>query len=83
MSLQHVREEVEYNKQVDAQIAQILRFADEDIAELEKTRILVNEIDERKIGLCDWFRTTKYYKPGMTDEDIIARHNRLNEECND
>ena len=80
MTIEQTREEIEYNKQVDRQILQIRTDTEADILELEQTKIEIDEVEERKIGLCDWHRTTKWYKDGMTDEEIIERHDRLWEE---
>ena len=79
-SLEDVRKHIKHNAQVDKAIAEITSDAAYRIQALEETKVWVDEVVSRKIALCDWFRTSKYYTKYMTDEEIIERHNKLNDQ---
>ena len=79
-NLDDVRKHIKHNAQVDMVIASIVSEAKDKIVTLEKTKFHIDEVDNRRIALCDWFRTSKYYTKHMTDEEIIERHEKLNEE---
>ena len=77
MNLQDTRARMLYNKQIEDSIDKLGTKHLQEVAELESGKLQVDEVGARAVGLCDWFRSTEYYKEGMTDEEIVARHDRL------
>ncbi len=79
-NLSDARESIAYNLQVDKQIECLTIDHNNLVQDLKDTIIPIEDLALRQIGLCDWFRTTKYYNSRMTDSEIIDRHNKIEEQ---
>ena len=78
--LKEAREGLRYNKKIEQTVGVILERAQVDVENIRELKYDVSDELERAVRLCDYFRTTKYYKAEMTDEEIIERHNKLEKE---